>query len=131
MSRRYLFTLLLSFLLLSACSQLEGTGSGNTLADEDTTPPNAFLLVGESYGGPYLGDESSPIESAFDSRVLRVEPGETFYIKVGGEDLEGSGITELTVELANDNPEGLSGPLDPTQSFFTLSQVTGISEPAL
>ena len=123
--------LLLSLFLFTACGDLEGSGTtpdpGENVGSDSAAPTGVFG-VSLSFGGPYLNDVGEAITSADDERVVEVEPGGKFYVRVDYEDP--SGITDIDVNLVNESPEGLAGTLDPTQSFFTLGQPTNISEPS-
>ncbi len=119
--------LILFPLLFVACDQLGGSNVTQPGEDVSEDAPAGSFGVSESYGGPYLSDAEGNITDASDSRVIRVAPGGAFYVQVNYEDPDG--ITDIEVSLLNDLPEGLNGPLDPAQSFFTLGQPTGISEP--
>ena len=126
MSRHRKFTpfllYLLLFFLLAACNDLENAGNVN----QPERPPEGAFGVSETFSGPYLGVDN-PVADPADAPILEVEPGGTFYARAVYESLVG--ITDITVSLVNVTPEGLAGPLDPTQSFFTLGAPTSISEP--
>ena len=121
-----LFPLLFLF-LFTACGDLEGSAITQPDDASDAAPTGTFG-VSEAFGGPYLSDADGAITDASDARVVSVAPGGSFFVQVDYEDP--SGITNIDVNLVNSSPEGLAGTLDPTQSFFTLGQPTGISEPS-
>ncbi len=121
-------TLSLLLLFLTACNQLEDAsttspGSGGS----DTLAPTGTFGVSESYGGPYQNDAAGSIEDSADARIINVAPGGKFFVQVNYEDT--SGVTDIEVNLVNSSPEGLAGTLDPSRSFFTLGEPTGVSEP--
>ncbi len=123
--RRYQLLLTWSvalLLFLTACGDLESAGNIN----QPERPPEGAFGVSETFSGPYLGVDN-PVADPADAPILEVEPGGTFYARAVYESLVG--ITDITVSLVNTTPEGLAGPLDPTQSFFTLGAPTSISEP--
>ena len=122
--QRYLRLIPLLFLtlLFTACGDLEGTGN----VDQPDRSPEGAFGVSDTFDGPYLGLDGA-ISEPTDEQILEVEPGGKFYARAVYESL--TGITDITVSLINPNPEGLAGPLDPAQSFFTLGEPTSISEP--
>ena len=118
---------LLSLLLFSACDQLGGADLVAPGNGEAASSPTGSFGVSRNYGGPYLSDAEGDVTDASDERVVSARPGDKFYVQVDYEDPDG--IVGIEVNLVNEQPEDLGGLLDPTQSFFTLSQPTGISEP--
>ena len=125
---RPLLLLSLLLLLLAACSELDGAPTAPGSGGSDALAPVGTFGVSESYSGPYLSDAAGAVTDAADERVVSVAPGGSFFVQVNYEDT--SGVTGIDVNLVNASPEGLAGTLDPTQSFFTLGEPTGISEPS-
>ena len=125
--RRFL-PVLLTLLLFTACSQLEDADLTTPGDGTRAGAPTGSFGVSGSYDGPFLNNAESPISDAADARIVTVDPGGKFYVQVAYADPEG--ISGVEVNLVNASPEGLAGTLDPTQSFFTLGQPTGISEPS-
>ena len=93
-----------------------GTDTGG-----DTTAPTGDFGVSKSQNGPFQSDSSSTggfINSADDSRIIDIAPGDTFYAQVSYSDP--SGISAIELRLVNSNPEGISGPLSPSQEGFSV-----------
>ena len=129
--RRYQLLLTWSvalLLFLTACGDLESAGNVSPGEGSNADAPTGSFGVSLNFGGPFLNDADGAIAEASDERVISVEPGGKFYVQVNYEDPDG--ISSVAVNLVNASPEGLAGTLDPTQSFFTLGQPTGISEPS-
>ncbi len=115
-------------MFMTACGDLGGSAVTQPDDNASDAAPTGTFGVSEAFGGPYLSDADGAITDASDARVVSVAPGGSFFVQVDYEDP--SGITNIDVNLVNSSPEGLAGTLDPTQSFFTLGQPTGISEPS-
>ena len=90
---------------------------------DDTTAPSGSFGVSSDANPPFRNDSGGNIGNEKDNRVVKVEPGGTFYAQVAYEDP--SGIRDVEVNLVNRSPEGVSGTLDPSQQFFTLGEVAG------
>ncbi len=91
----------------------------------DTTPPSGSFGVSADPQGPFLNDSDGDISSPTDARVLKLDPGDTFYAQVAyGDDV---GIAGITVRLANRSPAGLAADLVEGQSVggFTLVGTVG------
>ena len=73
--------------------------------------------------GTFTNDKPNNIDDASDNRIVRVQPGGTFYARVTYGDPDG--IKDVEVNLVNSKPAGVAGTLDPTQQFFTLGDPTG------
>ena len=95
----------------------------------DTTAPSGTFGVSSTQSGPFQNDKPDGIDSAADSRVVEIAPGGTFYAQVSYNDP--SGVSSIQVNLVNSNPDGIAGPLDPEQQFFTLgTPVSGCDLPS-
>ena len=97
---------------------VRGGGSGS-----DTDAPSGSFGVSGVSSGPFTNDRPEGISSADDARVLRVAPGGTFYAQVAYSDP--SGIKGIELNLVNSNPEGIKGPLEPSQQFFAKGTPQG------
>ena len=75
----------------------------------DVTDPTGTFGVSDSPTGPFDNDVGNSITSPDDDRVVKLEPGDTFYAQVQYEDP--SGIADIIVRLYNRSPAGLSGDL--------------------
>ena len=106
-----LFTLFLTLLLFTACSQLEDAGLTTPGDGTSASAPSGSFGVSSNYDGPFLNDEASPITDASDARIVTVVPGGKFYVQVDYQDPEG--ISGIEVNLVNASPEGLAGALRP------------------
>ena len=84
----------------------------------DTTTPSGTFGVSSAQSGPFQNDRPDGIDSADDPRVVEVAPGGTFYAQVSYDDP--GGISSVQINLVNSSPDGIAGPLDPDQQFFTL-----------
>lgn len=86
----------------------------------DVTPPTGDFSVSESPDGPFTSDRGEDIESPDDERVVKLEPGDTFYARVAYSDP--SGIAAVRIRLNNRSPVGLAADLVQGQSVggFTL-----------
>ena len=95
-----------------------GSSSGGSRADDEAGAPEGTLGVSLSADGPFFNDEASGIAGRADKRVLRVAPGDEFYIALRFSDPDG--ITQVTPLLVNSRPEGLSGALSPNKPPFSV-----------
>lgn len=85
----------------------------------DITPPTGTFGVSPTQSN-FVNDADDPITSADDARIVRVEPGGTFYAQAIYDDP--SGIAEIELFIANRTPEGLMADLVEGQAVngFTL-----------
>ena len=104
----------------SATVTIQGT---TPTPDNDTAAPTGSFGVSKDAEPPFRNDSGSSIEDTNDNRIVKVEPGETFYAQVAYEDP--GGIAGIEVNLVNSSPSGAAGTLDPAQEFFTLGEPTG------
>ncbi len=105
-----------------------------TVTVTGTTPPPVIppptgdapdFGVSEVQTGPFSNDADGNILSATDPRVVSVEPGGTFYARVGYSDLEG--VSGIVIYLANRSPAGFAADLvqDQAVNGFTLGAPLG------
>jgi PKD repeat protein len=95
-----------------------GTGGGELV--EDGLPPTLNTFGVSLTQTDFQNDQGSDISSPSDPRIVRVQPGGTFYAVVSATDP--GGIAGVTVFLANSSPPGLRNDLVLGQSVggFTL-----------
>ena len=91
--------------------------------DTGGTAPTGDFGVSATQNGTFTNDKPNNIKDASDNRIVRVQPGGTFYARVTYSDPDG--IEDIEVNLVNGKPAGVAGTLDPTQQFFTLGDATG------
>lgn len=98
---------------------LGGTGG------EDGKPPTGSFGVALTQTGEFQSDSGGNITSPSDPRIIRVQPGGTFYASATYSDP--GGVADMTVYIANSSPPGLKADLVPGQSVggFTVSEPTG------
>lgn len=102
-----------------------GTGPGTGPGVEDGLPPSGTFGVSLTQGD-FQSDQSGSIADASDPRIIRVQPGGTFYALVSYSDP--GGITGATIYIANSSPPGLEADLVQGQDVggFTLNgEVSG------
>ncbi len=102
-----------------------GTGPGTGPGVEDGLPPSGTFGVSLTQGD-FQSDQSGSIADASDPRIIRVQPGGTFYALVSYED--SGGIAGATIYIANRSPPGLRANLVQGQDVggFTLNgEVSG------
>ena len=96
---------------------LPGNGGG-------TGSPEGTFGVSTEPDGTFASDAGENIVSNDDERIITVSPGDTFYAQVAYADADG--ISDITLLLVNDEPQGLSGPLSAVpQGGFTVGEPTG------
>ena len=104
---------------------VEGTDTGGPPGNGGGTgSPEGTFGVSETADGPFDSDAGENIVSNDDERIITVSPGDTFYAQVAYADADG--ISDITLLLVNDEPQGLSGPLSAVpQGGFTVGEPTG------
>lgn len=85
----------------------------------DVVPPSGTFGV-SSTPSDFQNDADGVITDPGDPRIVRVEPGGTFYAEVAYSDP--GGVAGVQIRLANRNPEGFAATLTPGQAVngFTL-----------
>jgi hypothetical protein len=101
-----------------------GFGPGGELV-EDGLPPTLTTFGVSLTQTDFQNDQGGDIEDATDPRIVRVQPGGTFYAVVSATDP--GGIASVTPFLANSSPPGLRADLVLGQSVggFTLTGEVG------
>ena len=86
---------------------------------DDTEAPTGTLEAAASPAGPFYNDRPDGISDASDSRIVRVLPGSSFFLRISYSDP--SGITGLAISLRNSEFEGTlpTGPFTVDESAST------------
>lgn len=92
---------------------------------EDGLPPSGTFGVSLTQSG-FQNDADGGITDPSDPRIVRVEPGGTFYAQVDYSDP--GGIAEVQIRLANSSPEGFAATLiegEEVNGFTLVGEVGG------